>query len=295
MRRRKPAFIYKTLCKVDKYERSVFSFEILPDSSISSFKLAKLTVKRVLHKIELETLIFLFRETNMRDEFKHSKKKTKKTIVKKIWNAVCSILYCWIVVFYYCLNCDETDKVLKDTCLENQEIKKKIQNEKFSLRIQRACSMKCGQCVVCEGEGRGRVGGINTTADVLPSSIVGLLLRNFYLNDYTMKSIKYPWGELKRYTKYGYLSTDDGGLLTNLGGEMVDRCINEASADMCVQGWAEVNTHYSSIWRSEGKQTGRHNTIVTIIHCVHDCIRMYTLHIWYTEYMYTSNKTNTPT
>ena len=159
MRRRKPAFIYKTLCKVDKYERSVFSFEILPDSSISSFKLAKLTVKRVLHKIELETLIFLFRETNMRDEFKHSKKKTKKTIVKKIWNAVCSILYCWIVVFYYCLNCDETDKVLKDTCLENQEIKKKIPNEKFSLRIQRACSMKCGKCVVCEGEGVGGVGG----------------------------------------------------------------------------------------------------------------------------------------
>ena len=51
-----------------------------------------------------------------------------------------------------------------------------------------------------------------------------------------MKSIKYALGELKRYTKYGYLSTDDGGLLTNLGGEMVDRCINEASADMCVQG-----------------------------------------------------------
>ena len=47
--------------------------------------------------------------------------------------------------------------MLKDTCLENQEIKKKIPNEKFSLRIQRACSMKCGKCVVCEGEGR--VGG----------------------------------------------------------------------------------------------------------------------------------------
>ena len=29
------AFIYKTRCKVDKYERSVFSFEILPHTSIS--------------------------------------------------------------------------------------------------------------------------------------------------------------------------------------------------------------------------------------------------------------------
>ena len=35
MRRRNPAFIYKTPCKVDKYERSVFSYEILPDTSIS--------------------------------------------------------------------------------------------------------------------------------------------------------------------------------------------------------------------------------------------------------------------
>ena len=35
--------------------------------------------------------------------------------------------------------------------------------------------------VVCEAlEG----GGINRTADVLPSSIVGLVLRNFFLNDY---------------------------------------------------------------------------------------------------------------
>ena len=36
--------------------------------------------------------------------------------------------------------------------------------------------------VVCEALEGER--GINRTADVLPSSIVGLVLRNFYLNDY---------------------------------------------------------------------------------------------------------------
>ena len=43
--------------------------------------------------------------------------------------------------------------------------------------------------VVCEAlEGREEgEGGINRTADVLPSSIVGLVLRNFYLNVYKVK------------------------------------------------------------------------------------------------------------
>ena len=41
-------------------------------------------------------------------------------------------------------------------------------------------------CEALEGE-RGGERGINRTADVLPSSIVGLVLRNFYLNDYKMK------------------------------------------------------------------------------------------------------------
>ena len=53
-------YFYKTPCKVDKCERRVFWYKILPDSSISSFKLAKLTAKRVLLKIEFETPISSF-------------------------------------------------------------------------------------------------------------------------------------------------------------------------------------------------------------------------------------------
>ena len=43
-------------------------------------------------------------------------------------------------------------------------------------------------CEALEGGGRGGRGGgeINRTADVLPSSIVGLVLRNLFLNDYKM-------------------------------------------------------------------------------------------------------------
>ena len=41
--------------------------------------------------------------------------------------------------------------------------------------------------VVCEALEGGGGGEINTTADVLPSSIVGLVLRNFYLNVYKVK------------------------------------------------------------------------------------------------------------